>query len=287
MGRLTMSCDAIKPMLSAFHDGELPPDRDAVVRDHVTRCESCGEDLVRISDMSRMARLLRDVETPDLWPAITAMLDRPPGELVPASRGPRRFLEPEYRRRLVWGTLVTAAAIMLAVGLTQRPNQPAGDHHRMDADLARFVDVFQRDPDEAQRTLQSQYTSRLVEPNSPFSLVNYQSVAPDELPGGFRRESIRVFDMPCCKCVQTLYAAPGRAPLALFEHVKEESDWFATMPSITATCCGQAVKLVQCGDALCAAWKGAGRFMTIVGAGSVEELSQVIAVIEGHDEHPG
>jgi hypothetical protein len=96
-----------------------------------------------------------------------------------------------------------------------------------------------------------------------------------------------VFDMPCCKCVQTLYTSEGRSSLALFEHVDEESAWFATKPSINAICCGHTVKLVQCGDGLCAAWKGDGRFITIVGAETLETLNEVIAVIEEPDQPSG
>ena len=72
-----------------------------------------------------------------------------------------------------------------------------------------------------------------------------------------------------------------------FEHVNEESAWFATNPSINAVCCGHTIRLVQCGDGLCAAWKGDGRFITIVGAETLETLSDVIAVIEETDQPSG
>jgi len=73
----------------------------------------------------------------------------------------------------------------------------------------------------------------------------------------------------------------------ILEHVNEESAWFATNPSINAVCCGHTIRLVQCGDGLCAAWKGDGRFITIVGAETLETLSDVIAVIEETDQPSG
>ncbi len=276
-----MNCDTIRPLLSAYHDGELSPAMLDDVRRHLESCEECSAETERFAAMSRMALLLRESQSPDLWEAIASQLDDPRPQ---TGRGAPLFTRPERRRRWLWGTAVAAALAVFAVVAWQW-SPPVDSHHRqMDANLARFVDGFRRDPVEAQRTLQNQYASRSVEPDSLVSLVNYRSVAPEELPGGFRRESTRVFDMPCCKCVQTVYASEGRPRLALFEHVDEESAWFATMPSINASCCGHTIKLVQCGDGLCAAWKGDGRFITIVGAESLETLNEVIAKIEEADQ---
>ena len=280
-----MSCNTIRPLLSAFHDGELSPAQLVEVRAHVEACEACRTEVERFAGISRMASGLRESQAPDLWGAIATQLDATsaPG----TRRGWPLGSRSGYSHRLLWGAAL-AAAVAIVVVVSSQWFRHVDDYHRqMDANLARFVDGFRRDPVEAQRTLQNQYASRLVEPESLISLVKYQSVAPAELPGGFRCESTRVFDMPCCKCVQTLYAFEGRPRLALFEHVNEESAWFATMPSINATCCGHSIKLVQCGDGLCAAWKGDGRFITVVGADTLETLSQVIAVIEESTSPPG
>lgn len=280
-----MSCDTIRPLLSAFHDGELSPAQRDDVLSHLESCAACRAETQRFAAVSRMALVLRESQSPDLWESIATQLDgnRPPRP----RRGWRLGSLREHRRHLVWGTALAAVVAILAVASWQWSPLVDSHHRQMDANLARFVDGFRRDPVQAQRTLQDQYASRLVEPESLISLVKYQSVAPAELPGGFRRESTRVFDMPCCKCVQTVYTSNGRPSLALFEHVNEESAWFATMPSINATCCGHSIKLVQCGDGLCAAWKGDGRFITVVGADTLEALSEVIAVIEESPSPPG
>ena len=279
-----MSCDTVRPMRSAFHDGELSPGQVDDVRRHVEACEACRAEAERFAEMSRMALALRASQRPNLWGAIATQLDAT--DSPRPDHGWRLGTLPKHRRWLLWGAAVAAAVAIVAVVSSQWFPHVDAHHRQMDANLARFVDGFRRDPVEAQRTLQGQYASRVVEPSSLISLVKYQSVAPETLPGGFRRESTRVFDMPCCKCVQTLYASEGRPRLALFEHVNEESAWFATMPSISATCCGHAIKLVQCGDGLCAAWKGDGRFITIVGADTLETLSEVIAVIEESTSPP-
>ena len=287
MGWLIMNCDTIRPLLSAFHDGELPPGQFDNVRRHVDECDACRAETRRLAAISQMALALRESPPPDLWGAIASQLDGAPPLILRPVRGWQLGRRPKHIRRLVWGTALAASVAVFVVVFWQWSPHVDSHHQQMDANLARFVDTFRRNPVEAQQTLQDQYASRLVEPHSLVSLVNYRSVAPEELPGGLRRASTRVFDVPCCKCVQTLYTSEGQSRLALFEHVNEESAWFATNPSINAVCCGHTIRLVQCGDGLCAAWKGDGRFITIVGAETLETLSDVIAVIEETDQPSG
>jgi hypothetical protein len=280
MERLTMNCSSIRPLLSPFHDGELPPEQRAAVQDHVVACLACRHELASLSELSEMARSLRESPVPELWESIAMGLD---DRSAAATHVPwaRRFLRlPEARRRILWGTAAGVAALGILVLISWPRDHRTAEHRHMEVNLAKFVDAFSTDPAGAQQALERQYPNRVVEPDAVMSLVSYRPVAPDQLPGGLSRESVRVFDMPCCKCVQSLYRSPQGGPVAVFEHVNDEPAWFGGKPSITATCCGQAVTLVECGEGLCAAWKGGGRFLTVVGVKTVEELHDVIAGIE-------
>ena len=274
-----MNCSSIRPFLSPFHDDELPPDQHAAVEEHVATCSGCRQELESFAALSEMARPLRESPLTERWESIAMRLDAPSPPASIVLPGHRFLLTPKAKLRLMWGTIAGVTALAFVVLFSWPGSQRTAEHRHMEVNLARFVDAFPKDPAGAQQALERQYPNRIVDADEVVSLVSYRPVAPEKLPGGLRRESVRVFDMPCCKCVQSLYRSPSGGPVAVFEHVNEEPAWFGGKPAITATCCGQAVTLVECGDGLCAAWKGAGRYLTVVGVKTVEELHDFISAI--------
>jgi anti-sigma factor RsiW len=47
------SCD-YESRLTAYYDGELPPDERAEVEEHLHRCAACSEELARLRELSRI-----------------------------------------------------------------------------------------------------------------------------------------------------------------------------------------------------------------------------------------
>jgi Putative zinc-finger len=51
-----LSCAAVLELLEAFHDGELPVDRQIAVSSHVDQCESCGSALAEFDEVGSILR---------------------------------------------------------------------------------------------------------------------------------------------------------------------------------------------------------------------------------------
>jgi hypothetical protein len=52
-----LSCAAVLEQLEAFHDGELPVDRQIAVSSHVDQCESCGSALAEVEALGSVLRV--------------------------------------------------------------------------------------------------------------------------------------------------------------------------------------------------------------------------------------
>jgi Putative zinc-finger len=51
-----LSCSAVLDQIEAFHDGELPVERQVAVASHLDRCETCGAALAEIESLGLMLR---------------------------------------------------------------------------------------------------------------------------------------------------------------------------------------------------------------------------------------
>ena len=54
-----MDCDQTKEILGAYLDGELGASEAARVKEHLSGCEACGEELKGLRDLKRTAAVLR------------------------------------------------------------------------------------------------------------------------------------------------------------------------------------------------------------------------------------
>jgi hypothetical protein len=86
--------------------------------------------------------------------------------------------------------------------------------------------------------------------------------------------------MPCCDCVQTNYSVRGKTSFVLFEHEKEQAEWFHSRPMIRAACHGKACCLVQLTDGLAATWSVDGGHVTVVGVRDVTELERLVEELQ-------
>lgn len=64
-----MNCPRIRPMLSAFQDGELAPCRREEVERHLRACPACGAELENLREVERRLRLLPPPALDPFFPA--------------------------------------------------------------------------------------------------------------------------------------------------------------------------------------------------------------------------
>jgi hypothetical protein len=272
-----MDCSSARQHLSAFHDGELPPDIQAAVAKHLDGCPECARRLAEFREFSRTAAELPTPRVPaDIWPQIETKL---------ASKGPaqRAVLVNLIRRRRTWIGLATAALVVIAASTAAIVwRQQAHDgHEHVAVNFGRYLDEFEHNADAAQQVLLSNYEGRAVSYDEAATKMHYQPATPERLPNGLSRKAIYLLRMPCCTCVQAIYQGAGRDELAVFEHVDDQPVWFGTRPTIRARCNGMPCSLVQFDDRLAASWTRHGRCVTVIGARDVEQVAELVAYLDG------
>jgi hypothetical protein len=272
-----MDCSSARQHLSAFHDGELPPDIQAAVAKHLDGCAECARRRAEFQEVSQTAAELPTPRVPaDIWPQIETTL----AIKVPRQRA---VLVNLILRRRAWIGLATAALVVIAASTAAIVwlRQAEDGHKHIAVNFARYLDEFERNPDAAQRVLLSSYEGRAVSYDEAVSTVRYQPVTPEQLPTGLSRETIYLLRMPCCTCVQAIYQGADGEQLAVFEHVDDQPVWFGNRPTIKTRCNGMSTSLVQVDDCLAASWKRQGRYVTVIGARDVEQVSELMAYLDG------
>jgi len=218
-----MNCADIQENLSAYFDGELPGQR-AEISEHLQTCADCTAALARIRSLATLARELPDPAVPKMWPGIEQALDRA------ANDAPERFPLRERCRAAAawfkgptwhWPVGLAAVAASLLIGFFAWPLVHPDVAHGMSVNLSQFVAQFASDPEAAERELQSNYVSRAIEPADAIRLVNYRPAAPEQLADGVLRKEMYLVEMPCCKCVQSIYRRADGGSVALFEHIAD------------------------------------------------------------------
>jgi anti-sigma factor RsiW len=102
-----MRCTDVKPLISAFHDGELGRSEQEAVRSHLLDCAACRRDA---SELRSISRWLSPEDAPAVSPGFTdsVMARLRAGELLEETS------EAAARRSFVW--IAAAAAVVLATG---------------------------------------------------------------------------------------------------------------------------------------------------------------------------
>ncbi len=273
-----MNCDSVRELMSACYDQELAPDVEAAVREHLEDCPDCGHQLAEFAELSKLAAEMRLPQVPaGMWASINASLNNQKHERA-ATDVPRRLSQIALA-----ATLLVAASTALIVSWNR---QHADEHHEMAEVFGQYLDRFQQHPEDAQEVLLARYQGQLVDPQHAVDEAEFTPNAPDQLPQGFVREGIYVLKMPCCTCTQTIYKDSHGNVLALFEHTDQQRSWFGDRPTITAQCHGKPTCLVQLRDQLAACWKSGPRHLTVVGARDVEQVSAIVAYLDGRQPLP-
>lgn len=264
-----MQCRDIVELLSAYYDGELPPDKARTVADHVTVCADCSAELETLQKLSDLAVKLDQPSPPrHVWPRIEAELrsNRPPIE--PIRRIPRKTL------------LAVAALLLIGFLWTGYRRWQAREHEHLAVNFGRFLDTFQQTPDEAQRELVKSYSGRAIEIHDASRELKYRPVVADGLPADYEPMQAYLLKMPCCRCLEACYQRRDGGMLCVFEHDIDQPVWFGERPVNSTVCFGKPTRIVSVDGCLAATWQQAHRHITVVGAKDVDEVARLVAHFE-------
>ena len=265
-----MRCEETRDLLSPYLDGELTPRQRMGIDAHLVECADCTAELNdwnSISDLT--AKLVDPVPPADLWKRIDNE------NVTKPSHGRASPSVNRRASRKVWQVTV-AALVLVALGLTFAfISRPDDDHKTVNLD--QYLTQFANDPDAAQKTLIANYENRQVNVREAASQLQYQPVASGKLPEGVSVKSLRVFEMPCCRCLQTVCSVDGKQTVVIFEHADEHSFEFGRRPSMTCQCNGRKTRIVEFDGQIVAAWAMGKRHLTLVGA---RDLKQVVQFVE-------
>lgn len=267
-----MQCDKVRELLSPFLDGELTPEQRLAVDSHLVECSSCATELLEFQSISAAAVRMDDPTPPvGLWESVNSRLNRqPPGVETAALAS-----SPRSRRR---ATIVAVSAVLLfAAALTVALRHWIADEDHKTVNLDRYLTEFASDPEVAQNKLISQFENQEVNIQEATDQLRYQPVAAGRLPDGVTVRSMRIFNMPCCRCLQTVCRADGKHTIVIYEHADEHSFDFGRRPSMKCDCRGRKSRIVQFDGQMVASFAKGGRYLTLVGA---RDLDQVVRFVE-------
>ena len=269
-----MNCLQLQELLSPYYDDELSPELYATVAEHLDGCTTCAG---RVEEFGRLTALSAQLHEPappsHLWPALERQLD--------ATTRPSLATLSSIGRRNA-GRLAAIAAILVigvGIGLLAYRTQFNTPHDQRMANMDRYLDQFAQNPDEAGRVLSAHYKTQVVDLQEAARLVGYPMVATSRLPQGYSLDTIHVLDMECCICTQATYKRDGSDTLVIFEHGPDEPVCLGNRPMVNCRCNGKPTSIVQVDDRIAASWKTDGRYITLVGASDIEQVTEVMAYL--------
>jgi hypothetical protein len=190
-----------------------------------------------------------------------------------------------YSLRVPRKALALAASLLVVLGLgwfgyaTWFSHN--ADRHATVA-FGQYVDLFQRDPNAAQRMLVAEYNGRSVNPARATRLVGYRPATSKAPPEGYTIVATHVLEMPCCRCVQTVCERGDGSIVAIFEHREQALPWFEDRRGVTANCSGKRCRLFDIRDAKAATWTTEERQITAIGVRGLAEVNQLVRWLEDH-----
>lgn len=270
-----MNCSEVQERLSAYFDGELADEEQTVVAAHLEGCASCGEELAVFGKLSEMSAALADPQAPShLWNDLEAKLDNDQQQKpMPAS-------PPSRSQRFPTRFLAVAATLLIAVGLGvvgYKMWYSADEHDHLAINFEHYLEEFDKNPEKAQQILLAKYDGRPTTVQQAAAKLRYEPVIAKGLPSGCSLENVYLLDMPCCTCAQAVCRCNAGQHIAVFEHDDDQPVWFGDRPSINCLCDGKPTNIVQIDDRLAATWKQRNRYITVIGARDLEEVTRFVA----------
>lgn len=263
-----MNCSEAQSRLSAYHDGELPPELAAEVAGHVAACPSCAAELEMFRKLSSMTRRLTDPPLPaGDWEKLRT-------KLTPNVTSKSAFANALRRPIAVAATILVLASI----GLTSyRMRQASHEQAQVVQTFGHFLERFKDQPQAAQQILLTNYQGQSTSLHDVSEALGYEPVIAKELPPGCSSHKAYLLNMPCCRCMEILCEQEDGHSIAVFEHDTRRPGWFGERNSIECSCHSVPTSVTQIGNELAATWKNGKRYLTIVGARDLEEVTRFVA----------
>ena len=265
-----MNCNEVIPLLSPFHDGELPALKHQAVEAHVSTCAACAQKLESIRRLSDLVEVTPVSEVP------RTLLMRIEQSLNGRASTWASFQLSGPQRRTAAAILAVAAVALVGLIIWGIGNGRSRNHAEMVRAFGEFLSAYELGKTNAAEMLPRKYQGTLVNEASASSALRHQTVAQSVVLTDHQATKRYLLKMPCCNCVETIYVRNGRTSLVLFEHEKEQSDWFDARPMIRSECRGKACCLIQLNGCLAAAWPVDAGFVTVVGVRDVAELGSLV-----------
>lgn len=272
-----MDCVTAKEYLSAYCDGELSTELASQVRDHISGCRDCCDEL---ASFKKLSALFDDSTVPSppggLWANIEKTMATPT-EVPRVVAHHRSGVSPRLLR------LALAASLLLAVGIWRASPWRSNEHHQHDelaVNLQEIMSQFAKEPLLAVNKLSEQYKGVEVSLDAAEDLLGYRPAIGDGLPAGYQLTSTRVLKMPCCTCSASICTRTDGTSFVVFEHNAEQQMWFGDAPAISAKCGGKECRLVQMPDQMAVTWKSGKRQLTAIGVNGVEEVANLVATVD-------
>ena len=263
-----MNCNEVIPLLSSFHDDELAPEQRRAVADHIVSCPACSQ---KLESLRRLSDLVETTPTPEAPGTLVTRIERSLNERVPiwAWRS-------NLPRSAVAAALGIAAVVLVGLTIWKFTTGPSHSHEEMVRVFGEFLDAYEQGQASAVEVLPRKYQGTLVSEAAATSALKRETVARPIVLANHRATKRYVLKMPCCDCVETIYAREGTTSFVVFEHEKEQTEWFNRRPMIRSECRGKACCMVQLKRGLAATWPVDGGFVTVVGIGDVSELGHLV-----------
>ncbi len=270
-----MKCSKVQNRLSAYHDGELSADLAAEVADHVIDCASCAAELASFGKLSNLSRRLSNPPIPtEIWDEVKANF-----------RGTKRrdTIFGRFIPKSASGKLVAiAASILIAAGIGIIASQSrlgGHDHDHLAANFSKFLDEFNHRPHQAQQILLTNFEGRPTSMQEAAAALGYHPIATKRLPPGCTFDKIYLLKMPCCTCAEVVCNKEDGQSIAIFEHDSDQPVWFGKRPTVECRCHDTPTSVVQIGDRLAFTWKNGQRYVTVIGADTLEEITDFVAYL--------
>jgi len=264
-----MDCDRVRELLSPYYDGEIAGDDRAAVAEHLNDCPACLGDVASFRRLSALVRDAAPAAPPSGgWAELEYRLD----EDAATSRR-----NSHHRWRSVGSFAFAGAAALLIAVLAVLGHRGGmdGREQAMTADFRRYLEIFERNPSEAQGFLSSRYASKQMWSAAAGERGDRVAIAAG-LPASYTIHSAHLWQMPCCPCLQIVCRRADGTVLAIFEHEDPQPMWFAGRPATEKDCGGKRCTVVAMEGQLAATWELGGRQITVVGAQDLDELAMLV-----------
>ena len=268
-----MNCHEVISLLSSFHDGELAPDERQAIAEHLASCAACSQ---KLKSIRRLSDLVESTPVPEVPDSLLHKIEQSLAARTPFWTWWRFGFS---RRSAVVAFLTTAAALVGGLMIWQFASPPH-DHREMVRVFGEFLAAYEGSRPDAEEMLAQKYDGKLVTETDATIALKRKTVAGPVVFANHQVAKRYLLKMPCCDCVQTIYARDGTTSFVLFEHEKEQSEWFDARPMIRAECRGKACCLVELKGSLAATWPVEGGYVTVVGIRDVTELAKLVAELE-------